>query len=441
MISRLLRTHGLLLAVALPFIFAGGFVLWSHHTAAETSAAQFQTPEESADVYVRFDMEAYDLIEKNYWQQASDAQFTTLFQAALQKAVNSQAYTLATTTRAGVALMLESAIKSATSTDAKKALAVNVVQVVLYNLPPAGRDQLLSKQQEVALRQEVSNIKPNTDLYQDVGAQKGANAEQIAAAYHEKVAALSHATSSEAKQALAAAEHAQKILSNSTDKALYDHTGAEPTTYGHIFGHTLYFALTQISPNTLQEFALAVDQASTTPGLDSMIIDVRGNIGGAFDFLQGFLGLFIGQNQYAFDVFHQGTYDTQRTTQPKFAELSRYTEIAILADNMTQSTAEVTVAAFKRFHLATIVGTTTRGWGTVEDTYPIKTQIDTSTSYALLLVNHITLRDDGLPIEGRGVDPDISTASPNWQNKLSNFLRSASLIDAIKKIAPNPPLH
>lgn len=431
-----LHAFALLLVVAAA---GGGYYYWSHR--AHADSAQYKTPEEAQDVYVRFDMEAYDQIETNYWQQANDSQFAQLFQAALQKAAASSSYTLATTTRAGVAAMLEAAMSAATSTDAKKNLVLNTLIVALYNLAPNGRSGLLSQQQEVALRQEVSNVNPNKNLYQDLGAQDGASQAQVEQAYQEKVKALEASTSSTAKQELVAAQYAHKVLADANTKAQYDQAKVEPTAFGHVLGHTLYFSLTKISPTTLREFALAVDQASTTPGLDSMILDVRGNIGGALDFLQGFLGLFIGQNQYAFDLFHQGNYEVQRTTLGTFNELSRFTDIAILTDQMTQSTAELMAATFKRYHLAHVVGTTTRGWGTVENTYPLATQIDPSTSYALLLVNSITLRDDGQPIEGHGVDPDVNIADKNWQGELSTYLHSASLIEALKQEATKPPLQ
>jgi C-terminal processing protease CtpA/Prc len=108
---------------------------------------------------------------------------------------------------------------------------------------------------------------------------------------------------------------------------------------------------------------------------------------------------------------------------------------------MTQSTAELTVATFKRLHLAHVVGVTTRGWGSVENTYPLQTVIDPNTSYALLLVNSLTLRDDNQPIEGNGVVPDVSITDKNWESGLSQYFRSPSLISAIEKTVTQPPLQ
>jgi len=46
-----------------------------------------------------------------------------------------------------------------------------------------------------------------------------------------------------------------------------------------------------------------VDQGEA---LDSLILDLRGNIGGSVDVLPYLLGPFIGQNNYAYQFLHQG---------------------------------------------------------------------------------------------------------------------------------------
>ena len=421
--------------VALIVIAAGAYGYYAYGA----HGAKYATPEEAASVYVRFDMEAYDKIQENYWNKLSDADLAKLFTLSAEKAASTTNLTPATD-RATTAKMLAQAFKDATSSSARTDLALKTVAVALYNLAPPGRDQLFTNAQTTALREEVRNVHPNQNLYSDLGLSKGATASQVTQAATAKERELAASTSPAAQEALKQVAYAKQVLTNPDSKALYDQAGIEPTVFPHIIGHTLYLDLSQIAPTTLQEFAIAVNNASTTPGLDSMIIDLRSNIGGALDFLQNFLGLFIGNNQYAFDLYHQGDYQVQRTVQPKFTELSRFGDIAILTNDLTQSTAELTTATFERFHLAHVVGTTTRGWGTVENTYPLRTPLDGKT-YTLLLVNSITLRSDNQPIEGRGVDPDVDTSKAGWQAKLSPYFRSASLIAALKTVAAEPPLH
>ncbi|HET8581191.1 MAG TPA: S41 family peptidase [Candidatus Paceibacterota bacterium] len=427
------------LLIAAAALGLGGWYAASGNLQAAAAAESYQTPAEADDVYARFLMEAFDSIKQHYWEGLSDAQLAHLYQLSLSKAAGRDE-PLATTTRAATAAMLGNAFDAATSTDARAQLALMTLQVVLYNLEPNGRDQLLSQKQETALRQQVSNINPQTDLYGTLGLADGASVSAVDAAYEKKAASLAAATSSDAKQELAEAQYAHAVLTNGTSKTLYDTQKVEPSLYSKRIGDTLYFNLTKITPTTLYEFAHAIDDASTTPGLTGLILDERGNIGGTLDFLQAFLGLFIGKNQYAFDLYADNAYDAQRTTEPQFTELSRFTHVAILTDGMTQSTAELTAAAFKRYHLATIVGTTTRGWGTVENTYPLTTSIATDTAYVLELVNHITLGDENQPIEGRGVVPDVDTSRAGWQSALGTYISSPGLIHALEVVAAEPPL-
>ncbi|MSU74777.1 hypothetical protein EXS57_03310 [Candidatus Kaiserbacteria bacterium] len=409
-----------------------------------TPKVMYQTPQE-ADVYVRFMMEAYDTIDTNFWikpggfAQFSSLELPQLFQLAVQK--EGSTATLSAVTRTGTAALLADALATATSTRAKQSFALKTLETVLYALQPVGRSSLLSKQEEIAFRQEVANVNPSNDLYGNLGLEKGATLAEVAQAYEEKKTEIENATSSEIKAQLPNVEYAHQVLTNSDQKVLYDTSLVEPSVFPHVFGATLYLSFNKIAPTTLQEFGRAVYNASTTVGLESMILDMRGNIGGALDFTPAFLGLFIGNNQYAFDLYHQGDTNVERTTLSTFPELSRYKEIAILTDHMTQSTAEVTAAALKRLRIARVVGTTTRGWGSVENTYSLKTTIGPTTSYALLLVNSLTLRDDQQPIEQNGVVPDVDIGTTNWQSQLNSYFASASLVRTVSSRITQPPLR
>ena len=135
---------------------------------------------------------------------------------------------------------------------------------------------------------------------------------------------------------------------------------------------------------------------------------------------------------YAFDLYHQGNYNVQRTPNiAKLPELEQFKEIVVLTDGATQSTAELVATSFRHFNRAYIVGSQTAGWGTVENTYPLTTSIDSSTSYAILIVHSVTLRDDNQPIQGRGVDPDVDVSDFSWKKKLRDYFRSPDLISNI----------
>ncbi len=445
------RKRGLievLVVIIIVIALVGGYFWYSriHTTASAPAVAAYQTPAEASNVYVRFDMEAYDSIVKNYWQTPTDTQLSQLYQSSLVKALSlmniaDASTTLATSDRTGTANMLANAFTYATTTDAKKNLAVGILQVAVYNLPPSGRDELLSQTQQVALRQEVNNVNPSTNLYDNLGVPTGASVSAVDAAYKAKAAVLAASSSPEAKAALVQLNYAHQVLSNTQTKARYDTSQVEPTIFSSIMGSTLYVYISKMSPTTLAEFQDALTNASSTPGLSSMIIDLRGNIGGSLTDAASFLGYFLGSNQYAFDLYAQNIYNVVRTTDDRDPKLARYREVAVLTDGMTQSTAEVLTAALKRYHIAYSVGATTRGWGTVENTFPLQTTTDASTTYALLLVHAITLRDDQQPIQGRGVDPDVAISDANWKVELSNYFTSPGIIAALKKEADQPPIQ
>ncbi len=398
----------------------------------------FKTKQEK-DPYVAFVMEAFDSIQKNYWAKTSDGDLATHFQLSLQKAQNSITMpVLKTKDRAGAALMFSEAFIEATSTDSKKKLALDSLNVALYNLQPLERNGLLSQVQETAFRENVANVDASKDLYKDLGLEKGASTEEVQVAYEKKSSELAQNPSPEAQKDLEKVSYAKEVLSNPNTKDLYDVAKIEPTASTNALGNTLYIKIDKISPTTLLEFGRTVYSASTTKGLSSMIIDLRHNLGGALDFAQSFLGLFLGENQFAFDLFQQGNYNVQRTNQQYFPELARYKDIVILTDGMTQSTAEVTSAAFKRFKLGTVIGETTRGWGTVENTFPLATVIDPQEKYLLLLVHSITLREDNQPVEGRGIEPDISITNPAWKKQVRSRFDS-QFADVIEKVLQMKP--
>ncbi len=438
------RWRSLLVMALILTASAGGgtyyyFYKWKAAPQTQKITLEYKTPEE-ADQYVRFVMEAFDSIQKNYWQKASDADLANLFDLSVQKATNGTT-TPAAKDRSGIATMLAGAFSKISNDDDKRQLAVNTVIVALYNLAPAGRNQLLSTKQEKALRQEVANVNPSKDLYADVGAKQGDSKDVVEAAFKETKQKLEKATSTEAKQQLASAEYAHKVLAADDTKARYDQAKVEPTIFTHTLGATLYLYVEKMSPTTLDEFVAAIKASESNKDLDSAIIDLRGNIGGALDIAPYWIGFWMGLNQYTFDLFHQGDYTVERSPIGKLEGLDRFRDVAILTDNMTQSTAEVLSAALKKFHLAHTVGSNTRGWGTVENTFPLTNTVDASTTYTLLLVHSLTLRDDNQPIEGRGVDPDINIADKNWQSQLAAVFRSASLISVLKKEAAKPPLR
>jgi len=418
--------------LVLVVIVAGiGYSYWG-----ESSATEYKTKYEADNVQTRFNMEVFDKITENYWQKVSEPDLANLYQLAFAKAASSSPIDLTVATREGVAEMLSQGF-SGVLEEKRNELAVNTGIIVLANLAPQGRSGLLSQAQETAFRDDVNNINRENNLYENLDLKDGADIASVEKAYKEKSRELLASTTPEAKAELALIERAHEVLANEGSKVIYDETKSEPTLSSErLSGGTLYLDLTKISNTTLQEVANALGAYGTTTAPTGLIIDVRSNVGGALDFARYFMSMFFGPNQYVYDYFHQGDLEPERT--PNFAKVdvvNKIQDIAILTDGQSQSTSELLAAIFKRFRLGKTVGTQTKGWGTVENTFPLETDLGDGNKYSVLLVHSLTLRDDGEPIEGRGIDPDINIENANWKTQVNQTFSSKFASDLIKVLS------
>ncbi|MBU4350944.1 S41 family peptidase [Candidatus Parcubacteria bacterium] len=420
---------GLIIVAIFGFGLAGGYLYFKH----QGLNSLFQK-----DIYMEFTSEAYDTIKENYWEKITDEQLAELFKLATEK-ISNFPQVLDTQDSKGVQEMIFRAIKDLDK-DKKKEFVTNVVNIVLVNLKPFGRSQLYTQQQETQLRETVSNIDKGVDLYESLGVDKTASQEQIAQAYEEKKVELlpEKDTSPEAAQELAMAERAFTALSKEQARQTYDQTGVEPTILTDITNPDIaYIKLTKLSPQSFEEFQKTANNIDKTENPTALILDLRGNIGGSIDLLQYFLGPFIGQNQLAYEFFHQEEYQPFKTQVGWLASLVRYKKVVVLIDGQTQSSAELMAAVLKKYNVGILVGVPTKGWGTVENTFPLKQTLDSSGKYSILLVHSLTLRDDNQPIEGKGVDPVININDQNWQQQLLGYFNYQALVDAVAKALKN----
>ncbi|MDP3726866.1 MAG: S41 family peptidase, partial [bacterium] len=95
----------------------------------------------------------------------------------------------------------------------------------------------------------------------------------------------------------------------------------------------------------------------------------------------------------------------------------------------------IIASVLKKYNAGVLVGTKTKGWGTIERVFDLKTQLDVTEKYSLFLVHTITLREDGQPIEGRGVEPLIDITQKDWDKKLLKYFHRSDLVEAVKELA------
>jgi hypothetical protein len=412
-----------------------GVALALHHFySGDTQiTAEKITAEKPRDTYIAFVAEIYDKIKENYWEQTPDDQLSLLYKLAAEK-ITGKPQILDPKNKTGVSLMTEEIIKEMDA-QKKKEFVVNLSDMVLANLKPFGRNHLLTTASQKELLNEVNNIDPNANLYAALGVPKDASQKEINSVYQKKTEELKKENTPSSQQQLAQIERAYQTLSDQKSRQIYDASGAETTVVWQVIKPNIfYIRITRISPATIDEFKRAADKASETKGLNALILDLRGNIGGAVDIMPYFLGPFIGYNQTAYEFFHQGQYLPFRTQTGWLDSLVRYKKVVVLIDGQTQSSAEVMAATLKKYNVGVLVGTPTKGWGTIEGIYNIENQIDINEKFSALLVNSLTLRDDNNPIEGKGVDPAIYITDPKWPDQLFEYFESKSLVQAVKEI-------
>ena len=390
--------------------------------------------------YVDFVDESFSLIKANYWEKIEDKNLANLYQLALEKITGEKITEPISDTK-----QLNDILKSVLQDkdDAQKTeIVTQLVDMVLVNLQPFGRSRLYSQKQETDLANLVKNVS-GEDRYQQLGVDKTASPEQIKAAsdkkHNELEIAEKSATSSAEQQAIAnqkaVIEQSVKILTDQDAKQLYDTSGVEPTLdYRLISPRIFYLHLTKFSPTSLDEIQRITTKYDKGALLATLILDFSDNIGGAIDGLPYFLGPFIGNDQYAYQFYHQGTKTDYKTQIGWLPSLVRYKRVVILINQNTQSTAEVMASVLKKYNVGLLVGKITKGWGTVEKVFPMTKQISQKETYSIFLVHSITLREDGEPIQDRGVEPVIDVGKEGWEKEFLRYYNDNELLKAVENI-------
>lgn len=370
---------------------------------------------ENKDKYELFAGEVWETIKTNYWEKVEDKDLANLFLLATKRATGNEQLKLTDEGKKGVELLIK-------GMEDKDKVPL-VIDMVLANLAPFERSRLYSIKEQTNLVNTVNNVNPGSDYFSQLGVDKNATDEEVERVYA-KVTKTPEI------------EQAYKVLKDEDSRKMYQVSGVEPTIDYRLIGENVFYMhLTKFSPTSLEEFARVTEKVDGRgPELNSLILDLRGNIGGAIDGLPYFLGPFIGIDNYAYQFYQQGEKKDFKTTIGWMNSLVRYKKVVILIDENSQSTAEVMAATLKKYNVGVVLGTTTKGWGTVERVFELKNQISDTEKYSLFLVHHITLREDGQPIEGRGVDPMISIKDPNWKKELLARFGSNELVRAIEGV-------
>ncbi len=407
----------------------------SHWLGYQQPAVNSFQQKEADSPAVKFVAEVYQLIKQHYWQSLSDEQLVDRFKLSFDVVYGPSAELEKkdlTHLKQRVAQLVENQPRAKT-----QQLLPQVIDYLLVSLAPRKRSRLYSKKQAKKLEQRVANINPKENYLKVLDLSPIASNAAVKRAFETKEKSIMRqaTNSAQQKRELAQAKQAYEVLADQTNRQRYLKTKIEPTISGRLINHNIfYLKIKQFSPTTIADLQHVLTKQLGTAKPHMLILDLRDNVGGAIDYLPYFTGIFIGKGRYAYQFFAQGKTTNFLSQVPRLPALTNFKQTVILVNRQTQSSAEVFASVLKKYHVGVLLGETTKGWGTVERVFPLKTQLDSTQQYSIFLVHHLTLDANSLPIEGRGIKPDISIKQANWPEQLKNYGFGSATINYLQHL-------
>lgn len=157
-----------------------------------------------------------------------------------------------------------------------------------------------------------------------------------------------------------------------------------------------YMYISIFANNTYSQFKKQLEELENK-GIDSLIIDVRGNTGGHLTAVENILSLFLDSSHIIYQTEDKNGIEK---TYSKGKETKQY-KIVILTNKSSASASEILAATMKEEYGATLVGKTTYGKGTVQE---LKTLPD-GEQYKFTTKKWLTPK--GIWIHEKGVEADV----------------------------------
>jgi carboxyl-terminal processing protease len=159
----------------------------------------------------------------------------------------------------------------------------------------------------------------------------------------------------------------------------------------------------------------------TEQGMESLILDVRGNPGGRLDSVIDVASLFIGEGPVLWVKDNKGSMQALEVSNGTWWDKP----IVLLTDQYSASASEILASALRDYELATLVGTNTFGKGTVQTMIPLS-----SGNVLKLTIEEYFSAKKG-KINKIGVKPHITVSNPEEQlpfaRELAKGIKSISL--------------
>lgn len=174
-----------------------------------------------------------------------------------------------------------------------------------------------------------------------------------------------------------------------------------------------YLSVSIFALNTYEQFKSSLTELEKS-GIDSLIIDLRGNSGGHLTSVEDMISLFLDEN----NVIYQMEEKSKVTKYYSKGTVTKKYPIVLLIDGESASASEMMAAALKESYGATLVGTNSYGKGTVQE-------LQTSKNSQYKITTKKWLTPKGNWINKTGLQPDLEVeqseeylVSPTKENDL-----------------------
>ena len=160
-----------------------------------------------------------------------------------------------------------------------------------------------------------------------------------------------------------------------------------------------YIKVTNFASNTFNQFQTALNELEEND-IESLIIDVRDNLGGQLEVATQIASLFLTKDKVVYQLNTNGIIQPIYSTGPG----SFQKPITVLINGATASASEVLAIALQESADATVIGTTSYGKGTIQESYKL------STGASIKFTVQEWLSPNGNTVNEVGVKPDIEVS-------------------------------
>lgn len=186
-----------------------------------------------------------------------------------------------------------------------------------------------------------------------------------------------------------------------------------------------YIAISVFAKNSLAQFEENYNNLKNE-GIESLIIDVRGNSGGYLSTAKEISSLFLNEDDIVYQLDTKGVVEKVKSGTPKTIDLP----VAVLVNSASASASEVMTSALKENVSALVVGTKTYGKGSVQKVREL------SNGSLVKYTIQKWLTSNGNPIDGCGITPDkvVELDSKYYENPIrENDNQLITALDSLVK--------